>query len=245
VDYPTQVIPIERVPVLPHLLYKRSEIDRAEVAHVIRQQRLLATGVGRLVLTEVRNGIVVVGLVDEEDARLPGFPGTMDDALPDGAGVKLAGDLLGLGMNQVVGAVRFDRSHERIGDSHRDVEVGDLGRVVLAGDELHDVGMVDPEDAHVGPASGTTLLDDIRGCVEQRHEGHGSRCHTHRRADDIVLWTEAGEAEPSAAARLVYQRHGTKRIVDAALPIRERIVDREHKACGQLAQRPSGVHQRG
>ena len=43
--------------------------------------------------------------------------------------------------------VILDRLHEGIGDGDRDIEVGDLGRVVLAGDEIENVGVVDPEGA--------------------------------------------------------------------------------------------------
>ena len=57
------------------------------------------------------------------------------------------------------------------------------------------------------------------------------------RADDVVLGPEPGEAEPGAAAALVHQRHGAEGVVDAALAVGEGVVDREHEAGGELAQR--------
>src|SRR5215208_5593261 len=54
------------------------------------------------VRAEVGNRVVVVGLVDEEDPRLAGLPGTMDDHLPNLTGAELPGDLLRLGMQQIV-----------------------------------------------------------------------------------------------------------------------------------------------
>ena len=64
------------------------------------------------------------------------------------------------------------------------------------------------------------------------------------RADDVVLGPEPGEAEAGAAAALVDQRHGAEGVVDAALAVGERVVDRQHEAGGELAQRAAGVHER-
>ena len=121
------------------VLHERADVDGAEVADVVREQRLLAAGIGRLVAAEVRDRIVVVGLVDEEHARLAGLPRAVDHPVPHRPRLELAGDLAGLGVDQVVRLVLLHRLHERVGDRDRDVEVGDLGRVVLAGDEVHDV----------------------------------------------------------------------------------------------------------
>src|SRR5689334_25367753 len=68
---------------------KGAEVDRAQVAYVVGQQRLLSTRVGGLVLSQVGDRIVVVGLVDEEHAGLTGLPGAMNDQGPDLAGPKL------------------------------------------------------------------------------------------------------------------------------------------------------------
>jgi hypothetical protein len=40
-------------------------------------------------------------------------------------------------------------------------------------------------------------------------------------------------------------RHRLERVVDAVLPVRQRILDGEHEARAELAERPAGVHQRG
>ena len=222
---------------------KAPEVDRAEVADVVWKEGLLAAGVGGLVGAEVRHRIVVVGLVDEEHPRLARLPGAVDDLGPDLTRVQLADHLPRLGVQQVVHPVRVDRRHEGVGDRDRDVEVGDLGRVVLAGDELHDVRVVHPEDAHVGAAAGAALLDDVGRGVEQAHERHRPRGHAHRGADDVVLGTEPREAEPGAAAALVHQRHRAQRVVDPALAVRERVVDRQDEAGGELAQGAAGVHE--
>ena len=227
------------------LLYEGAEVDGAEVADVVGEEGLLAAGVGRLVAAEVGDRIVVVGLVDEEHARLAGLPRAVDDPLPHRPGLELAGDLAGLGVEQVVGLVLLHRLHERVGDRDRDVEVGDLARVVLAGDEVHDVRVVHPEDAHVGAAAGAALLHHIGRGVEQAHEGDRARGHAHGAPDDVVLGPEPGEAEAGAAAGLVHQGHGAEGVVDAALAVGEGVVHREDEAGGELAQRAAGVHQGG
>ena len=77
VDHLTQAVPVD-LPVPD----EHAEVDRAEVADVVRQEGLLTAGIGRLVGAEVRDRIVVVGLVDEEHARLAGLPGAVDDPAP-------------------------------------------------------------------------------------------------------------------------------------------------------------------
>ena len=91
------------------------------------------------------------------------------------------------------------------------------------------------------PPCFTTSVD----ASNRAHERHRTRGHAHGGADDVVLGPEPGEAEAGAAARLVHQRHRAQRVVDAALAVGERVVDRQHEAGGELAQRAAGVHQRG
>ena len=50
--------------------------------------------------------------------------------------------------------------------------------------------------------------------------------------------------KPVPPPALVHQRHGAEGVVDAALAVGERVVDRQHEAGAELAQRAAGVHQR-
>src|SRR5207245_2593369 len=72
-----------------------------------------------------------------------------------------------------------------------------------------------------------------------------TRSHAHGGAHHIVLGTQAGEREPGSPTRLVHQRHGPQRVVDAALAVRERVFHREHEARRELTEGPPGVHERG
>ena len=50
--------------------------------------------------------------------------------------------------------------------------------------------------------------------------------------------------EARAAAGLMDERHRAQRVVDAVLPVGERVLDRQHEARRELAERAAGVHQR-
>src|SRR5215211_2621048 len=71
---------------------------------------------------------------------------------------------------EVEGRVCLHGLHKLVGDGDRDVEVVDLVVFPLAVDELLDVWVVDPEDAHVGPAPGPALLDLVRRSIIYGHE---------------------------------------------------------------------------
>ena len=236
--------PPELGPVEIAVGHELGEVDRAEIADVVGQQRLLATGVGRFIRSKVRHRVVVIGAVDEEHPGLAGLPRPVNDPGPDGPGVELADRLPGGRMEEVVILVEFDRLHKGVGDGDGNIEIGDFGGVVLTGDEIHHVGMIDPKDAHVGAAPGPALLDHIGRGIEQRHERHRARGHAHGRTDNVILGPELREAEPSATTRLMNQRHGRQGVVDAALPVGERVIHRQHEAGGQLPERTAGVHQR-
>ena len=79
---------------------------RAEVADVVRKERLLAARIRRLVLPEVRDRVVAVRLVDEEAARLARAPRAVDHLVPHRARVELAGDLAAARIDEVVARAR-------------------------------------------------------------------------------------------------------------------------------------------
>src|SRR6267143_1265664 len=117
------------IPIHVTVLDEQADVDRAEVADVIRKQRLLAAGIGRLVAAEARNRVVLVGAVDVEDAGLTRLPGTVDDLLEYVEGVELPYHLAGARMDQVVRLPGLQREHERVGHGDRDVEMRDLREV--------------------------------------------------------------------------------------------------------------------
>ena len=75
-------VALHRIPVQHAVLHVVADVDRAEVADVVRKQRLLAARIRRLVRAQVRDRIVAVGLVDEEAARLARAPGAHRSSCP-------------------------------------------------------------------------------------------------------------------------------------------------------------------
>ena len=73
---------------------KIGKVDRTEVAALVGQQPLLAAGIGRLELAQLRGHVGLVGGIDEEDPRFTVVPGQIDDLIEDGPGIQGGGDLL-------------------------------------------------------------------------------------------------------------------------------------------------------
>jgi len=135
---------------------------------------LFAAGVGGFDLADQRGRVVAIEAVEEDDSRLAVLPRLLDDAVEHLAGVEGTADLPAARVEEVVLLILLHRFHELFGDADGDIEVVELLLVGLAHDEIHDVRVVDPEDAHVGAAAGATLLDGFGGDVEDPHEGEGA-----------------------------------------------------------------------
>ncbi len=234
-----------RVPVHHAMVHVVPHVHAAEVAHVVRQQRLLTARVRCLVVAEVRHRVVAVGFVDEEHTGLTGAPRAEDHFVPYVARAELAAHQAVGRIHEIVAAVGLERLHELRGDTHRDVEVRNLGEVFLGGDELEHVGVIDAQDAHVGAATRAPLLYGVGAAVVELHEAHGAAGHTRRAAHHAPLGAQARKGEAGAAAALMDKRHAAQRVVDAALTVTERVIHRQYEAGGELTQRTAGVHQRG
>ena len=77
----------------------------------------------------------------------------------------------GAGIDERVALASLERPHEACRDADRQVEIAHLRRVFLECDEVQNIRMVDAENAHIGSAPCPALLNDIRGQVEDAHEG--------------------------------------------------------------------------
>src|SRR2546423_1807781 len=80
-----QPLPVD---LAPTVLHEQPEIHRAEVAHVVGEQRLLAARVRGLVVAQVRHRVVVVRPVDEIHTRLTGLPRAVHDLAEHLAGIE-------------------------------------------------------------------------------------------------------------------------------------------------------------
>src|SRR5215212_11855006 len=97
----------------------------------------------------------------------------LDDLPEQVSGANGLHDRAVAGVLELEVGVTLDGLHELVGYGHGDVEVVDLVVVLLAGDELLDIRVVHPEDAHVRPAPGTALLDLVRRSIIYGHERDG------------------------------------------------------------------------
>ena len=86
---------------------------------------------------------------------------------------------------------------EAVRDGDRDVVVLQLPEIVLERDELHDVGVVDAQDAHVGAAPERTLLDRVGGLREDLDEGQRPLGGASAGAHQVAGRPQAREAEAS------------------------------------------------
>ena len=175
-------VTLERIPVHHAVDHVVTDVNRTQVADVIREQRLLAARVRRFVRTELRHRVVTVCFVDEEHARLARAPRADDHLLPDVACTQLTRHLLRALIEQIVVRVGLDGLHELRRDADGDIEVGDLGQIFLARNEFHHVRMIDTQNAHVRATTRAPLLHRVRAGVVQFHERDRSRRHTGRAA---------------------------------------------------------------
>ena len=231
---PPQLVPID-LAVLQH----EGQVDGTEVATLVRKERLFTAGIGRLDRPDVRRRIVAVEAVEEDDAGLAVLPRQLDDQVEHLAGVVPGHlDPVARVTHRVVASLAH-RAHEVLGQPHRDVEVVEDVLLFLGGDELQDVGVVDPQDAHVGAPPRPALLDRLGGRVEHLHERDRAAGHAHGRAHQVVPGSQPAEAEPGTATRLMHQRRILQRAEDRI----HGVLDRQDEAGRELLQLAPGVHE--
>ncbi len=231
-----EAVPVEAV--LPARGEEVGEVDGAEVAGFELVEGLLAAGVRRPDGSDPGGGIGLVDPVDEDQARVADRPGRLDHHLKDRPGLARARGLPRPGIDEVVGAALPDGLHEGVGGRNGDVEVRNAPAVELHLDEFLDVGMVDPEDAHVGPAPGPALLDRFGRGVDDLEEGDGAGGDALGLADEAPLGPEPAEVEARPSALLVDEGRVLDRLEDRV----EGILDGQDEA-GAEAHVPAGSGQ--
>src|SRR3990172_5208384 len=170
--------------------YQAAQVNRAQVAGLVRQERLLSAGVRRFYLADMRRRVIGVHLVYVDYAGVAVLPGHLHYLVEDFPRVERAHRLAVPGVYDIEVAVRLDGLHERLGEAHGDVEVIELGVVLLAGDEVHDVRVVYAQYPHVGAPSRAALLYGLRRAVKDGHEGYGAGGDAGGGADRIARGTE-------------------------------------------------------
>ena len=180
--------------------HKARQDDGAEVAAPVRRQGLLAAGVGGGDLLAIAQVVVLVDVVQEQDAGFGEVVGRLHDGVPQlarGQGLvhpqavgALVGALLhhgdaGAGLvHQLPGLVVDHGLDEGIAHAHRHVEVVPAARRALGGDEVMHIGVVDAQHAHLRTAARARAFDGGARLVE--HIDVAARARRHRvRALDL------------------------------------------------------------
>ena len=119
------------------------------------------------------------------------------------------------GKTQIPIGIVFDSLHESIGDADRDIEIGDLVLVGLAGDEIFHIRMIHAQHGHIGAAAGAALGDLAEGMVVHAQKADRTGCLAGRGFHQRALGAQAGEGEAVAAAGLLDQRSIAQGLEDA------------------------------
>ena len=189
----------------------------------------------------MRRRVIAVEPIQKNNARFSVFPRLRDDPIEDLASVEGSGNLTVAGIDQVIIFIFFHGLHEGFGKADGNVEIVELLFVGLAHDEIHDIRMVNPQDAHVGSPPCPPLLDRFRGHIKNAHKRNGAAGNTFCRKHDIIGGAQAGKRKTRTAAGFVNQRSKFYGIED----LFHGIAHRQDKAGRQLAQFTACVHQGG
>jgi hypothetical protein len=198
-DDPLHLLPIDGPLAVLAPAGELGDVEGAEVTRFVRQQRLFTTRICGFDRPDLGRGVGRAGVdpVDEDHAGVAGAPGRADDALEHLARAEPAGDLPGVRVDEVVVLALGQSVHERVGGSHRDVEIGDPP-VELAVDELEDVGVIDLQNPHVRSAAGSPLFYGFRRAVEDAEERHGAGGATAGGGDEVVFRAKTRERKTRA-----------------------------------------------
>ena len=215
VDHLAEALEVEGAVVLERVLHEARDVDGAEAAAAVGRKRLFGArvrGLDRLAVIEV---VVAVDAVEEEDARLGVVVRRAHDLVPQVLRAHLAVHpqavaalvaaaflhfLRGLGaVHELDFAVGLHGLHERVGDAHGDVEVGEVA-LVLGVDEALDVRVVAAQHAHLRAAARSRGLDRLARLVEDAHVGDRAARARVGALDPRALGADGGEVVAHAAA---------------------------------------------
>src|SRR3989441_10626382 len=99
-----------------------SEVDRPEIARLVRQERLFTARIRCLHISDVRRRLPAVCLVDEEETGLPILPGLECNLFEDFAGIETANGTLIPSIHEVVRCPIPGGLHEFVRGSDGDVQ---------------------------------------------------------------------------------------------------------------------------
>ncbi len=207
--------------------------DGAEVAAAVGRQRLFTAGIRGRDALAVRQVVVGVDAVEEEDARLGEVVGRAHDRVPQLPRGQRAVDPLAVGalagaffaqrgagarrMHQLPRRIVQHGLHEGIGHADGDVEVVPASGRALGGDEVQHVRVVDAQHAHLRAAARARALHRGAGLVEHVDVAARPRSHRGRALHLGTARADARKVVAHAAAAPHGFRGFAQRFVDAGV----------------------------
>ena len=135
------------------------EIDRPQATILVGSEPLLAAWIRGLQFIEVRNRIVAIGGIKEQDPGLAIVMGMLHHHVKYLSRAYGLDFLARMRSDQIMAPIVPYSFHKFVGYANRDVEVGNLVFVDLASDEIAYIRMVDAQDGHIRPSPRPTLSD--------------------------------------------------------------------------------------
>jgi hypothetical protein len=254
--HPAHRLIVEFRALAERMLHKTGQVQRTEVAASVARQRLFAARIGGAQGFAVVQVVLGIDAVHEQHARFRMVIGRGHHLVPQLARGHAAIDplavvaLAGAGGQVFVARLRLvhqfelavgrQRAHEAVRDADRQVEIAESA-IVLGGDEVLDIGMVDAQHAHLGATAGAGRFDRLAGSVEYFHVRHRSRGARLR-----PLHLRAGRPDGAeVVAHATAAAHGFRRFGDGGIDARQAIglarygiADRLHEAVHQGGLQP-------
>ena len=122
---------------------KMCEVDRPQIARLVRQEGLLTAWVGAFHTADVGGRIGGRNAVQKDDARFAGVPGGLREPLEHGGGLHPRGGTARPRIDQRVVLSMVQRMHERIRQCDGHIKVREFVGALFDGDEVEDIRMVD------------------------------------------------------------------------------------------------------
>ena len=207
---------------------KLEQVEIAEVAGRVRCEGLLATRIRTGQRVGVFDIVVLLHRVPEDDSRLGTGVGIGDDRVPQIAGPQRAMNLAA--KTQIEVGVIHDGLHEFMGDEHADIGVLHLraSGVVLDGDKIFDVRMVDAQSQHQRPPP-ARLGHGVGALRQQIHESRATRRGIDRGIHGGTLGPQNGQIGTDTPARPIDHGRLAQTTVD---PLETVLADGNHITVG-------------
>jgi hypothetical protein len=131
-----------------------NEVKASEETGPVRGEWLLSTGIGSGDSFAIVEIVKFVDTIEKENSWLSPVPGTPHNLVPEVSGVDRPVFLSTPG--EIEAGSFFDSFHESVCNAYRDVEVSEVIDILFGADEFLNIGMVNPQYAHLSSSTVTS-----------------------------------------------------------------------------------------